>query len=264
MIFPKRWGQTLVGAHRGASADAPENTIAAFDLAIDQGAELIECDVHTTLDGRLVIHHDFDLLRTAGRSARIGDLTLAEIESLDVGAWNHERYVGERVPTLDLVLLRYGTKVLLNLEIKVDSHPNAGIESGVAEAVVGACLIDRVVVSSFDLETILRLRRLYPQIRASLLYEDPLAGSLPGGMAPDEPLGAMMALAALYGLAGVHLEHSLVSAGVMDRARRLGLGVLAWTVDEPSEMVRLAGLGIDAIVSNRPALLRQVVAAHQA
>src|SRR5664279_3357717 len=93
--------RTLVGAHRGASADAPENTFAAFDLAVEQGTELIECDVHLSADGRPVVLHDFDFDRVAGYSVRVASMSIESIERLDVGAWMASRFAGQRVPTLN-------------------------------------------------------------------------------------------------------------------------------------------------------------------
>jgi glycerophosphoryl diester phosphodiesterase len=253
----------LIGAHRGASADAPENTIAAFDLAVAVGSELIECDVHATADGVLIIHHDFTLQRTANRSARIADLTFDELQALDVGVWKGGQFSGQRIPTLDHVLDRYAGSVFLNVEIKVDHLQYAGIEDQVAAAIRGRGLNERVVVSSFDIETILRLRRLHPDIRASLLFEPPDPQALPAGLSGDQVLDAVLALARMYGAVGVHLETGLITGRVRDRARTMGLGIMAWTVDDEVEMIRLIDLGIDAIVSNRPTVLRSLVGAHR-
>src|SRR5579864_3356404 len=100
----------LIGAHRGASGEAPENTIAAFDLALEQGAELLELDVHRTADGHLVVQHDFSLARTAGRPGQIGECTLEELRQFDVGAWRGAAWAGQRLPTLEEVLDRYAAR----------------------------------------------------------------------------------------------------------------------------------------------------------
>jgi glycerophosphoryl diester phosphodiesterase len=239
----------LVGAHRGASVDAPENTLAAFDLAVEQGAELIELDVQRTRDGALVIQHDFSLGRTTTGSGQLAEHTLAELRALDAGAWRGERWAGQRIPTLDEVLDRYGEQVYLNLEIKVDEIPRPGIEQQVAETVGKRGLYDRIVVSSFDFATVRRLRQVDRHVRAALLAEAD----------PDEALD----LAAEISAVGLHLRADLITTAIVAGAGTRGLGILAWTVDDESEMQRLIALDIDAIVSNRPALLHKVVKDHR-
>ena len=235
----------LVGAHRGASADAPENTLAAFDLALEQGAELIEFDVHRTRAGELVILHDFSLDRTTTGAGQVAERTLAELKELDAGAWRGDRWVGQRIPTLDEVLDRYGARVYLNIEIKAGEVPYPKIEQQVAEAVRRRGLYDRIVVSSFDFATVRRLRQVNPQVRAALLAEKD----------PDEALR----LAAEIGVVGLHLQATLITAARVARAAERGLGILAWTVDTEPEMKRLLALNIDAVVSNVPAVLYRVV-----
>ena len=240
----------LIGAHRGASGEAPENTFAAFDLALTQGAELIELDVHRTVDGYLVVQHDFSLHRTALQKGLVGDRTLEELRLCDVGAWRGEQWAGQQIPTLDEVLDRYGAKVYLNVEIKVDRRPYPMIEALVARAIHRRDLCDRVIVSSFNLATIERLRQIDPEIRTGLLSDD----------RPDEAV----LQAHEVGMTAVHLEAELITAARLAHANRLGVGMLAWTVDDPVEMVRLTELGVDAIVSNFPAQLREVVLARRA
>jgi glycerophosphoryl diester phosphodiesterase len=239
----------LVGAHRGASTDAPENTLAAFDLAVEQGAELIELDIQPTRDGALVIQHDFSLGRTTTGSGQLAEHTLAELKALDAGAWRGERWAGQRIPTLDEVLDRYGARVYLNLEIKVGDTPQSGIEQQVAEAIAQRNLYDRIVVSSFDFAIVRRLRQVDRQVRVALLAEADT----------DEALD----LAAEIGAVGLHLKADLITAAIVVGAGTCGLGILAWTVDDESEMQRLIGLDIEAIVSNRPALLLKVVTNHR-
>ncbi|MGH2391242.1 MAG: glycerophosphodiester phosphodiesterase [Chloroflexota bacterium] len=235
----------LVGAHRGASADAPENTLAAFDLAVEQGAERIEFDVHRTRNGDLVVLHDFSPRRTANGAGTVAELTLTELKALDAGAWRGPRWAGQRIPTLAEVLDRYGERVYLNVEIKVDQTPYRGIEDEVAAAIRERGLYDRIVVSSFDFATVGRLRQVDPQVRAALLAQE----------RPDEALR----VAAEIGAVGVHLMSALIVRDNVARAAERGLGILAWTVDTEPEIKRLLALDIDAIVSNVPALLRRVV-----
>ncbi|HWE62018.1 MAG TPA: glycerophosphodiester phosphodiesterase family protein [Chloroflexota bacterium] len=235
----------LIGAHRGASGQAPENTMAAFDLAVAQGAELIECDVHCTMDGQLVVHHDFTLARTAQQNLEIGRLTMRELLRMDVGAWRGAGWTGQRIPTLDEVLDRYGARVFLNVEIKVDTRPYPGIEEAVVGAIRERQLAQRVIVSSFNGETVARLRAIDPMLCTGLLSDD----------RPE----ASLERACQLGANALHLEAGLITAPRLRQAHARGLGLLAWTVDDQVEMVRLVDLGVDAVVSNYPEQLRDVV-----
>jgi glycerophosphoryl diester phosphodiesterase len=246
----------LIGAHRGASGEAPENTLAAFDLAVEQGAELLECDVHRSSDGHLMVQHDFSLNRTAGRDGMIGELSFEELRRCDAGAWRGEQWHGQPLPTLDEVLSRYGDALLINVEIKVDRQPYPQIEDLVARAVRMHNLYDRVVVSSFHLGTIERMRRIDPLVRTGLLAD----------WRPDEAILHAHEVGAL----AVHLESPLITLPRLRQAQRWGLEVVAWTVDDVIEMVRLIDLrgqddrGVAAIISNYPARLREVVLVRRA
>ncbi|HWE63913.1 MAG TPA: glycerophosphodiester phosphodiesterase family protein, partial [Chloroflexota bacterium] len=147
-----------------------------------QGAELIELDVQRTRDGALVIQHDFSLGRTTTDTGQLAERTMAELRALDAGAWRGEQWTGQRIPTLDEVLDRYGARVYLNLEIKVGDTPQSGIEPQVAEAIGQRHLYDRTVVSSFDSATVRRLRQVDRHVRAALLAEAD----------PDEALGLVL------------------------------------------------------------------------
>jgi glycerophosphoryl diester phosphodiesterase len=241
VLFPGAPARTLIGAHRGASAEAPENTFAAFDLAVEQGADLLELDVHATSDNQLVVHHDPTLRRTAGSDVSLGSLTRAQLDQYDVGAWRGSQFRGQRIPSLDAVLTRYGHQLYLNVEIKAMRGPNRLIASVVAYLVRREELLDRVVVSSFHLATLETLRRVEPRLRVGVLAE-------------DRPVDAIL-YAREIGAVAVHLQARAITGSAVDRAHALNLAVVAWTVDDPREMARLTGLGADAILSNQPARL---------
>ena len=262
----------MVIAHRGDSAHQPENTMAAFDLAVEQGAELIELDVQRSLDGALMVIHDADLRRTMriplstatpgarvvihdphvkrmGCPGLVEEHKAALLRDLDAGSWKDERWAGERIPTLDQALDRYGGSVFLNIEIKAGKRPYPRIAAQVAQAIRRRSLYDRIVVSSFDWATIKELRRVDPAVRVALLADS----------RPDEAL----LYGAELGAGGVHLKAALITTALVASAQARGLGILAWTVDEPKEMARLAELDIDAIVSNIPSRLRDVILAYR-
>jgi glycerophosphoryl diester phosphodiesterase len=237
-------------AHRGASHDAPENTLAAVRAAVAQGADVVEVDVHRTADGVLVVHHDAILGRTtdaqrvlpARASRRLGDHTLETLRRLDAGSWKHSRHTGERVPTLGEVLdvlAPSGAGVLVELKAP-ELYP--GLAHDVAAELRGrpALLAERrVVVQSFDESVLVDLREL----------------------APDVPLGLLgaPARAALPGLVGrvdqVNPRHLTVDRAYVDHLHDLGLTCHVWTVNRAAGLRRALGLGVDGVITNRPLAL---------
>lgn len=242
---------TLIGAHRGASGEAPENTIAAFDLALQQGAELLEFDVHCSADGVLVVIHDASLNRTAGRDGQVGELGVAALQGCDVGRWRGGEWAGQMIPTLAEVLDRYAARAMLNIEVKRDGAecPYPGVERLIVDAVGGRELFERTTISSFDAGFVEQLRRREPRLSLGIIDDT----------GPDEVIDRAEALGAV----AVHLEAGLITEVRLRRAHRVGLRVLAWTVDDPMEMVRLVDLGVDSVLSNYPARLRDVVLARR-
>ncbi|MDF5753241.1 glycerophosphodiester phosphodiesterase family protein [Spongiactinospora sp. TRM90649] len=241
-------------AHRGASADAPENTLAAFVLARVQRADVFELDVQQTSDHRLVLMHDRTLARTTdaervfpGRAPwAVGDFTLAEIRRLDAGSWFGSRYEGERVPTLGETLAAMrGSGLGLLLEIK-DPARHPGIETRVAgelrrhRAWLSA---GRVIVQSFDWGSMRRFHQIMPDIPIGLL-------------GTPEP-GRLAALSRYAGL--INVPYTDVTRDYVRRIHRYRMRVICWTVDGQAAMRRLAAYGVDGIVTNRPAVLRRAL-----
>jgi len=231
----------LVGAHRGASARAPENTLAAFRAALEDGAELIELDVHLTRDGRLAVIHDPTTGRTTGVDGVVADLTMDELRRLDAGRLTGAAWAGEGIPELGDVLGLARSRVIVNVEVKGGVEAVPALQRRVREH----DMVDGVVVSSFDRATVRAAADLRSGIRVGLLCDE----------APPDPVAATQAAGASL----LHLEYSLVTAEVVATLRAAGLGVVAWTVNEPDEMRRLARLGVDAILSDDPRLLRETL-----
>ena len=159
-------------AHRGASGHAPENTIAAYDLAVKMKADYFEVDVQRSKDGHLVIMHDTTVDRTTDGSGSVKDLTLAQLKQLDAGSWFSSAFAGEKIPTLEEVLDRYrgkGIKILIELK-NPSLYP--GIEQQVVEALTKRNLDkrkDKVIVQSFDLESVQRFHQLLPTVPIGVL-----------------------------------------------------------------------------------------------
>ena len=231
-------------AHRGASGYAPENTLAAFERALAMGARRMEFDVQQTRDGRLVVVHDEDLRRVAGVRRRIGAIAYAELSRLDVGSWFDPRFAGERVPLLEEVLDLAAGKAELDLEIKQAARPYPGIEERVVRLLRSRRDWDgRVVISSFNHDTLCLVRTLDRSARLGYLV-----GSTRRPAALRE--------AAELGCESVHMSARQVDPAWVSAVHRLGQKVLVYTVNEPEERRRLAGLGVDAVFTNFPDLGR--------
>lgn len=226
-------------AHRGASARAPENTLPAFELAVDGRADMIETDLHQTRDGAIVLVHDAELERLGGRGV-IGDAGLAEVRALDAGE-------GARVPTLDEALDRFGHRVAFNLEIKRGPRgPYPGLEAAVLDAVRRRGLLSRMLFSCFEDSVLERLRALEPGARLAVLAS------------PRSP-GRGLARARAVAAEAVHPWFGTLRRAQVEAAHAAGLAVHPYTVDDPQDMGRLLDWGVDGLFTNRPERLRAIV-----
>lgn len=229
-------------AHRGASADRPENTLAAFEEAIRQGADVIEADVRATADGELLIISDPLLDRTTNASGPVSGIEYARARGLDAGR-------GERIPTPDEVLELARGRARVTFDIK-DHAAVDGLVALVAELEMGG----DVTYSTFDPDIAERLRTLGVTSPVMQVVDSAAAlASLATGHA-----GAGQAIS------GIGVPAALVSADLTDRLHRHGFGVFAWTIDDPGEMARLVGDGVNGILTNRPGILAGVLRAHDA
>jgi glycerophosphoryl diester phosphodiesterase len=224
-------------AHRGASHDRPENTLAAFELAIAQGADVVESDVRRTADGHLLLLHDATLDRTTSGSGPLRALSAEEARALDAGG-------GEPIPTVEELLELARGRARVNLDLK-----EVDVVDGAVEAVRAAGMLESVTFISFLPEVWDRLAALVPYSPVVHLVDS--AASL-AGLAMGEAGTQSVA-------AGVGVPHALVSRGLVDRMHRHGSGVFAWTVDDEAEMRRLVACDVNGIVTNRPAVLAGVV-----
>ncbi|HRU05573.1 MAG TPA: glycerophosphodiester phosphodiesterase family protein [Candidatus Brocadiia bacterium] len=218
-------------AHRGASAYAPENTWASFDLALQIGADAIETDVRATNDGRLVLLHDASLDRTTNGHGPVKDAPWELVAALDAGAWFNPRFAGQRVPLLEPTLARYAPHVHFAIEIK-----QPGIEAAVLAAIRDSCA--RATVTAFKFETLLDVRRLDPAIAAGLLTTD--------------ISDANITRVAQAGLSQFCPHAKLVNPGLVQRLKNLGLSVRAWGVGTPELMRQAIDAGVDGMTTNWP------------
>jgi len=235
-------------AHRGASAAAPENTLVAFELAAELGADGIELDVQLSRDGEVVICHDFNVDKTTNASGRVSDFTLSALKQMDAGSWFGEEFAGETIPTLDETIERVGSRLLLNVELKTGAIRANGLEEKVGDIIQKRDFHSRVIVSSFNPFALLRMHRVDPRIDLGLLH------------APDLPFYLRDPwLRHLIPFQAMHPERKMADEAYMRWARKRGYRVNVWTVDDPDEMRRLISLGVNGLMSNKPDVLRQVL-----
>jgi glycerophosphoryl diester phosphodiesterase len=235
-------------AHRGASHDAPGNTLAAFRLAREMGADGVELDVQASKDGEAVVIHDFTVDATTDGQGAVKDKTLAELKELDAGSSFDDRFAGQRIPTLQEVIVEVGHQLLLNIELKTKVFGSADLVAEVVRLIEDHNLVHRAIVSSFNPFALHQVKRLNPRLNTGILYFFDLPANLVRAL-----------LIALADPDALHPEKGLVTQEYMNWAKERGYRVNAWTVDEPAEMERLIALGVDGIITNRPDVLRKVL-----
>ncbi len=230
---------TKVWAHRGASVQAPENTIEAFRLAIEQGADGIELDVQLTADGVVVAAHDEMLERVSDGKGFLRDYTLEQLKDLNFNC-GKERYGVIRIPTLEEVFdLVKGTDLMINLELKTNMIPYEGIEEKVIQLTKQYRLEERIIYSSFQYDTIRKLRELAPESRLGMLFQHIWSDS-----------------SAYARYMGVDAIHPPITAfgdeSFLDSCRKQRLDVHVWTVNSIEECKKMAQAGVEAIITDYP------------
>ncbi len=231
-----------VWAHRGASAHAPENTLAAFDLARTAGADGIELDVQLDRDGNVIVFHDHDLQRLCDRPGSIELLGEAERKTL--------RVRGEAIPTLAEVFDILGD-LEINVELKVAKPGRAGaLAAATANVIRQSRHADQVLVSSFDPFTLVQFHRHMPDLALAFLFGKDQSFPIRRGW-----VGTWM------GASVLHPQHVLCTPALVKNWHIAGMPVNAWTVDDPAELTRLASMGVDGVFANDPAHALSVLSA---
>jgi glycerophosphoryl diester phosphodiesterase len=258
-VSPAAAPRPLILGHRGSSALAPENTLAAFKRCIEDGADGFEFDVRLSRDAVPVVIHDASLQRTSGQRLLVSDLTVSELQQIDVGSWFNRQYPEraqasyerQTVPTLDEVIhLTRESQSVLCIEMKPDSARGLELAAKVVGAVQEHSLYERVVVESFDLAATAEVKRLEPKIRTAALFEPSLKhpSSLVRSMKTTE-----FALKVRADVLALH--HSLATKRAVEEAKNAGLAVVVWTVEDAAWVERALKFGIEALIANNPAPL---------
>ncbi|MBF0678703.1 MAG: glycerophosphoryl diester phosphodiesterase [Devosia sp.] len=230
-----------VQAHRGASAIAPENTIAAFRAAAEQGAKWVELDVALSADGELIVIHDDSVDRTSSGTGNLGTLTAAEIAILDGGAWFAPRFAGERIPTLSEVITALG-EIGLNINVEIKQHPHHQsldqLVSAVHAAIIRRPAHMQIMISSFDPECLKAMHRLAPELELAMLWD----------RVPDN----WEALLAETSATSIHAHFKGLSIGLLEQTSARGIKVRAWTSNDPLELVSFWRAGLTGVITDNP------------
>lgn len=231
----------LIIGHRGAAGEAPENTLASFALALEQGADGIELDVHLTKECRIVVCHDPTLDRTTTGHGWIYQQSYEEIRQHDAGSWFSERFAGEKVPLLDEVFDLVPGSVMINVEVK---HAYEGhMEKALLDFLRKRDRFDNVVISSFDHKCAARMKRAEPAARIGLLYTANLADHAAYARSLD------------VDVLSLHPYHRLFEAEDVAEARANGLLTYPYTANDEADLRRLIDAGVSGIITDFPARL---------
>ncbi len=232
-------------AHRGASAYAPENTLAAFELALEQGVDMLEVDVRLTADDQPIIIHDETLERTTTGSGRVRDRSLRELKRLDAGSWRGPAFRGQRLQALQEVLERFRGRVGFAVELKTDRSGSPGVEERVVSLLEVYGVVDSSLILSFDRRTLETVGALNASLgRVALVGE----GNAP---LPDNVTAVVPA-----GTTAVGLQASLASEGHIRAARQAGLAVYIFTVNDIASMDRFIDWRVAGVFTDSPDVLR--------
>ena len=237
-------GVPMIMAHRGYSAKAPENTLPAFKMCMDEGFSAAELDVQMLGDGTIIVMHDDNLKRTTGLNKNVWEVTYDEIKDLDNGAFFDKEFEGTRIPTLDEVLKLAGsgdTKLYLNIEIKRNGH-DEGITQKVVDIILENNYLNNCDITSQDYSTLEEVRKINPYVLTA--YTSVV------GMGDLESLDAADIIS---------IQETFATFENVERLHRAGKRVFVWTVNEKETMKKLVSLNVDAILTNDPALCKEVI-----
>ncbi len=230
----------MVCAHRGRSEIVPENTMAAYEAAIEIEADFMELDVRRTADGTIVCIHDPTVERTTDGAGEVEELTLDELRALDAGAWKGEEYAGERIPLLSEVLEQIAPRLVIDIEIK-----QRGIAEQVVEEIQAAEAVRRVSVVSFDTDDLRTVRSAQPRISCGFITSGPEDSSA-------EAARDLIDEALECGAGFISCHHANVAEVLVRECHLMGMILMAWTMDEREDIQRMIDLRVDALVSNLP------------
>lgn len=230
-------------AHRGMRSQYPENTMLAFSKAVEFGCDGIELDILACATGELVVAHDNDVSRVTGKSGLVTEMSLAELKKLNITAGFGDAHGFNPYPTLEEYFRSFAdADIITNIEIKRGSAPAHEIEQRAVELVRRYGMQDRVVFSSFDHYSVMRVKKLAPEIECGFLMSDSIL--YPGHYAAEN------------GIEYVHPRYSILNDDVLSEIRESGTRINVYTVNHPADMRRFITAGINAIITDVPDILK--------
>ena len=240
-IFP------IIFGHRGASKYAPENTIAAFNLALQQGAEAFELDTMLTADGIPVVIHDWTVDRTTNGTGMVDHLKIEHLRMLDAGVRFSPAYSGEKIPLLEEVFTLFKYKALINIELKNYHNPSDNLPEIVIKLAKKMGVINQIIFSSFLSSNIRKIIRYYQEARVALLCSEGVTGffqrsTLFSSVSPDY----------------VHPNFKDVNKLFMSKQQNMHRKVNVWTVNDEADMIRMFKLGVNGIITDDPKLAVEI------
>lgn len=242
-------------AHRGASGSAPENTIAAIQLALKMEADMIEIDVHLSKDGIPVIIHDETLNRTTNGKGEVKNFNVEDLKKLDAGKWFSDKYIGEKIPTLEEVITLIKGKCILLIEIKHGSSIYPNIEKTVLEIIHDKKAEKECIIQSFECEVLDNLRKLNCPVEIQKLVT---------GNVPFLPLhiDSKLKFGSIYQyqkVSAINPNFKFVNTNAVNKIHASGKKIFTWTVNEEQEMKRMIEYGVDGIITNFPEKLKAIL-----
>lgn len=232
-------------AHRGASGEAPENTRAAFQLAVDAKAEMLELDLQLTQDEEVVVFHDSSLLRLTGNDLLIHECRLSDLKEIDIGVWFDERFSGERILTLEEVLTQFGDKIAFNFELKPGFYESDLLASHTLSILKTFPNVS-YLISSYQWPVLDEIRKKEPRCRLGVLF---------AGIYWREALEFGQEIRGT----SVHPECAHVTRKRIEKAHKAGLKVFPYVANTLSEMKTMIPSGVDGIMTDFPARLKKLL-----
>ena len=254
MMISVSTGSVEIIAHRGASHDAPENTLAAFKLGWEQKADADELDIYLSKDNEIVVMHDKSTKRTAKLDKPIAEQTLSELRQLDAGSWKGPQFAGERIPTLKEALATMPAEKKLFIEIKCGPEVLPHLQKTLSESGKSP---RQLVIICFEAETLRKARPLFPNLELYWLVAWPKdkAGEPP---APGPQLADLIATAKAAGFNGLNLQADFpIDKPFVEKVSAAGLKLYTWTVNDADRARELASAGVAGITTDRPAWMRE-------
>lgn len=237
--------KTMIAAHRGYSAEAPENTISSFEAAIDNLADYVELDVQETKDGEVIVLHDSNFKRVAGLNKNVWSVNYEEIENLDVGSWFSEEFEGEKIPTLEETLIMAKGKLKLNIEIKLTGHEK-NLEKSVVDLIEKYGMEEECVVTSFQAKALKAVKEYNNNIKTGYILH----------VAYGDFSGVEFADA-------LSVNYSFATNALINDAHNAGMEVYVWTVNSAEAINDMIQKGADMIITDNPVLAKETITSYE-